>query len=96
VMAPNPLLSLTPRSNFPMSSDDRSVMSTCPPSKLALAWSQRVCRSGTYRTCLGFYAFYATGAGAYVSDVVAAHRGTARSPLRSFVEDHRAAFDVSA
>ena len=54
VPAPNPLLSLTPRSNFPMSSDDRSVISTCPPSKLARACSQRVCRSGTYRTCLGF------------------------------------------
>jgi uncharacterized protein YbjT (DUF2867 family) len=45
---------------------------------------------------LGFYAFYATGAGAYVSDVVPRIAGRPGRRFRSFIEDHRAAFDVSA
>jgi uncharacterized protein YbjT (DUF2867 family) len=45
---------------------------------------------------LGFYAFYATGAGANVSDVVPRIVGRPARRFRSFVEDHRAAFDVSA
>ena len=45
---------------------------------------------------LGFYAFYATGAGAYVSDVVPRIVGRPGRRFRQFVEDHRAAFDASA
>jgi uncharacterized protein YbjT (DUF2867 family) len=44
---------------------------------------------------LGFYAFYATGAGAYVSDVVPRILGRPGRRFRRFVEDHRAAFDVN-
>ena len=45
---------------------------------------------------LGFYAFYATGAGAYVSDVVPRIVGRPGRRFRQFVEDHRATFDASA
>ena len=44
---------------------------------------------------LGFYAFYATGAGAYVSDVVPRLVGRPGRRFRKFVEDHRATFDAS-
>jgi uncharacterized protein YbjT (DUF2867 family) len=45
---------------------------------------------------LGFYAFYATGAGVHVSDVVPRIVGRPGRRFRQFVEDHRAAFDASA
>jgi uncharacterized protein YbjT (DUF2867 family) len=45
---------------------------------------------------LGFYAFYSTGAGAYVSDVVPRIVGRPGRRFRQFVEDHRAIFDVNA
>jgi uncharacterized protein YbjT (DUF2867 family) len=44
---------------------------------------------------LGFYAFYATGAGAYVSDVVPRIVGRPGRHFRQFVEDHRVTFDGS-
>jgi uncharacterized protein YbjT (DUF2867 family) len=44
---------------------------------------------------LQFYAFYATGAGAYVSDAVPRIGGCPGRRFRQFVEDHRAAFDAS-
>jgi uncharacterized protein YbjT (DUF2867 family) len=45
---------------------------------------------------LGFYAFYATGAGAYVSDVVPRIIGRPGRSFRQFVEDYRATFLDSA
>jgi uncharacterized protein YbjT (DUF2867 family) len=43
---------------------------------------------------LEFYAFYATGAGAFVSDVVSRIVGRQGRHFRQFVEDHRVAFDT--
>jgi hypothetical protein len=45
---------------------------------------------------LGFYAFYATGAGACVSDVVPRIVGRPGRTFRQFVEDYRATFLDSA
>jgi hypothetical protein len=45
---------------------------------------------------LGFYAFYATGVGSYVSDVVPRIVGRPGRRFRQFVEDNRVVFDGSA
>ena len=45
---------------------------------------------------LGFYEFYATGAGAVVSDVVPRLVGQPGRTFRQFVEDHRVTLDVDA
>jgi hypothetical protein len=44
---------------------------------------------------LGFYAFYATGAGAVVSDVVPRIVGRRGRSFREFVEDYRESFLAS-
>jgi uncharacterized protein YbjT (DUF2867 family) len=45
---------------------------------------------------LGFYAFYATGVGSYVSDVVPRIVGRPGRRFRQFVDDNRVVFDGSA
>lgn len=45
---------------------------------------------------LGFYAFYATGLGSYVSDVVPRIVGRPGRRFRQFVDDNRVVFDGSA